>query len=133
MKCSAKPHRTPEEELAKAADAIKFDEIFFKKTDQVLAHRPVYQQWKGDDWASRFLFYEGPKSMWKIGNSAAFGRPSLNTSRTTDVYSPDLALWMDEARGGKIAVLPVDTDGVPNSMHGGLKINKAIRAGWKDP
>ena len=69
-----------EEEFAKAADAIKFDEIFFKKTEESLGNRPVYKQWKGDDWAERFLFYEGPKSMWKVGNSAAFGRPSLYTS-----------------------------------------------------
>eukprot|EP00435_Cladocopium_sp_Y103_P044397 s2270_g12.t1 len=133
MKCTAEPHMSAEEEFAKAADAIKFDEIFFKKTEESLGNRPVYKQWKGDNWAERFLFYEGPKSMWKVGNSAVFGRPSLYTSRTTDVYSPDLALWMDEARGGKIAVLAVDTDGVPNGMHGGLKINRAIKDGWKDP
>eukprot|EP00437_Effrenium_voratum_P004130 CAMPEP_0181423132 /NCGR_PEP_ID=MMETSP1110-20121109/13972_1 /TAXON_ID=174948 /ORGANISM="Symbiodinium sp., Strain CCMP421" /LENGTH=1183 /DNA_ID=CAMNT_0023546251 /DNA_START=81 /DNA_END=3632 /DNA_ORIENTATION=- len=133
MKCTAEASMTAEEEFAKAADAIKFDEIFFKKTEQTLGKRPVYKQWKGDDWAERFLFYEGPKSMWKVGNSADLGRPSLYTSRTTDVFSPDLALWMDEANGGKIAVLAVDTDGVPNGMHGGLKINRSIKDGWKDP
>lgn len=133
MRCTAEPHRSEEEEFAKAADAIKFDEIFFKKTDEVVGHRPVYKQWKEDDWAERFLFYEAPKSMWKIGNSAVFDRPCLYSSRTTDVYSPELALWIDEAGGGKIAVLAVDTDGVPNGMHGGLKLNKSVKAGWKDP
>lgn len=77
------------------------------------------------------MFYEAPKSMWKVGNSATFGHPSLYTSRSTDVFSPDLALWMDEVRGGKLAVVAVDTDGVPNGMHGGLKIQKGVKgASW---
>lgn len=50
MKCSAEPHMSAEEEFAKAADAIKFDEIFFKKTKETLGKRPVYKQWKGDKW-----------------------------------------------------------------------------------
>lgn len=50
MTCTAEPHMSPEEEFAKAADAIKFDEIFFKKTKESLGKRPVYKQWKGDKW-----------------------------------------------------------------------------------
>ena len=39
---------------------------------------------------------------------------------------------MDEAVGGQIDVIAVDTDGVPNQMHEGLQFNPKIPEGWKD-
>ncbi|CAK9090717.1 unnamed protein product [Durusdinium trenchii] len=123
-----------EELLRKAEDCVKFDEIYFKKVDgQVLGDRAVYRQKKGEDWADMYLFYEGPETRWKRGTEPKIGEPSLNVSRVTDVPSPELAIWMDEMFGGRIDVIAVDTDGLPNTVHKGLKLNRSIPEGWHDP
>ena len=128
MTCSAEPPLTPEEERAKAAQAILIDgKDVFKTMSYELGNRTVYHQR-----SERFLFYEEPKGMWKIGESCVFGKPSLFTSRPTDVYSPDLALWIDEAHGGKMAVVGLNDDDVPKGFKFGLKV-RAVEDGWKDP
>ncbi|CAJ1452172.1 unnamed protein product [Effrenium voratum] len=128
MKCTAEPPLTPEEERAKAPQAIMLDgKDVFKQMSYVLGNRTVYHQR-----SERFLFYEEPKGMWKIGESCVLGKPSLYTSRPTDVYSPDMALWIDEAHGGKMAVVGLDGDDVPKGFKFGLKV-KAVEDGWKDP
>ena len=68
--------------------------------------------------------------MWKMGESAVLGKPSLYTSRITDVYSPDMAVWMDDS--GQIQVLGLDGEEVPKGWRSGLKV-KEVEDGWKDP
>ncbi|CAK9011218.1 Calpain-15 (Small optic lobes homolog) [Durusdinium trenchii] len=141
MVCSAIPELTQEEQLAKAEDCIKFDELYYKKVEKVLGERAVYRQSKGEDWGNTWIFYESAESRWKRGRelgSAAGASTSvfLNASRSgneiTDVPSPQLTVWMDETDGGKIDVVAVDTDGVPNTMGGTLRLNPSIPDGWKD-
>lgn len=59
------------------------------------------------------------------------GGKNHSTLRKTTAYSPDLAVWLDS--GGRIAVLGLNGDGVPKGWKAGLKINKTIEDGWKDP
>lgn len=126
MKCLMEPPLTAEEQLARTPAAIMFDGVLFKKMAYILGNRPVYHHK-----SERFIFYEAPKSIWKVGEAAVLGRDSLKTSRATDVYSPDLAFWMDD--GGKISVLAVNADGIPSGWKTGLKINAGISDGWQDP
>ena len=126
MSCTAEPPLTPEEKRAKAADAVMFvRKDIFKQMSYVLGNRPVYHQR-----SERFIFYEEPKKMWKMGESAVLGKPSLYTSRITDVYSPDMAVWMGDS--GKIQVLGLDGEEVPKGWRPGLKV-KEVEDGWKDP
>lgn len=133
MTCTAKSEMSLDEHLVNAEDCVKFDELYFKKIDKVLGDRAVYQHSKGEGkWGETYLFYEAPQSRWKRGNDAKLGHPSLNVSRITEVASPQLALWMDETNGGKIDVVAVDTDGVPNTMGSGLRFDPSVPDGWKD-
>ena len=50
--------------------------------------------------------------------------------RISEAPSPQLALWMDDS--GPIDVVAVDTDGVPNTMGGGLLLDPSVPEGWKD-
>lgn len=52
--------------------------------------------------------------------------------RVTDVPSPELAIWMDEMFGGRIDVIAVDTDGLPNTVHkggGSVALRLALETG----
>lgn len=46
--------------------------------------------------------------------------------------SPELAIWMDEMFGGRIDVIAVDTDGLPNTVHkggGSVALRLALETG----
>ena len=51
-------------------------------------------------------------------------------SRITSAPSPQLATWLDDS--GVIDVVAVDTDGVPNTMGGGLLLDPGAPEGWSD-
>ena len=128
MTCAVAPPLTAEEERARAPNAIQLGKNIFKKMSYVLGDRDVYHHR-----SEQFIFYEKPKGLWKLGEAAVIGRPSLLTSKKTKVYSPDQAIWLDEKRGEKVSMRRLGEDEDPNAWHPGLKINHAIEDGWKDP
>ena len=51
-------------------------------------------------------------------------------ARITKEASPEKAAWFDER--GKLDVVAIDTDGIPNSTGQRLTLNRNVPDGWKD-
>jgi len=137
MKCEAEVAEVPEQEqenpeelLQQSEQCVKFDEIYYKRIDGVVGNRAVYRQSKGDDWGDSYLFYEKSDSKWKMASEATEGASALHISRITKEASPEKAAWFDER--GKLDVVAIDTDGIPNSTGQRLTLNRNVPDGWKD-